>query len=252
MSEVVTFTDYTPPPRMDNNPWTQVLIYEAADQDGPWTLIDTLAIAAMPGGVDVDPQQPATRSFTTTQAQISQGWYQINFKDAAGHLALFDPIHNVEDMPQEWLPTITDVALLTITRTKDMYGNELGTFTSATRPTNVQASEIIVDAGDKVTDVIGSNIPEVLWRDAAAVIAERAAMDIELAYFPEQVNTDRSPYKILAQQFEKDLELLARQVQIVNDGGDPSVAVDTSPSLKAVGAFPDQDKYPPYGLTTRW
>ena len=237
---------------MDGNPWTQVLIYEAASQNGPWTLIDTQNLSALPGGVDVDPKQPQSRSFTTVQAQLVEGWYQVNFKDAAAHVAVFDPIHNVEDLPQEWLPTITDVALLTITRTKDKYGNELGTFTSATRPTNVQTSEIIVDAADKVTDTIGSNIPEVLWRDAAAVIAERAAMDIELAYFPEQVNTDRSPYRLLEQQYEKDLATLAKQVQVVNDGGDPTQAVNTSPSLHAVGAFPDQTKYPPYGLSTRW
>lgn len=247
MTEVVTFSDYTPAPRMDGQPWTTVLINESASQEGPWVLIDTIALTP----VDSDPSQPASRSFTTHNATLTEGWYQIVFQDAFGHKAFFDPKHNIQYGRGEWLPGVGDVARYVMSRTKDKYGNELGTFNADTRPTNVQVSEMIPESADRVTDVIGDNIPEVLWADAADVVAERTAMQIELDFFPEQVNTNRSPYAQLKQQYEEDLSRLSKQVEVVEEGGDLS-AVSTEPSRKAVGSFPSTTKYPPYGLSTRW
>jgi hypothetical protein len=247
VTEVVTFTDYTPAPRLDDEPWTTVLIFESSAEDGPWTQIDTQDLDP----VDSDPSQPASRSFTTDNATLVGGWYQVVFQDADGHQMVFDPIHNVEYPRNQWLPSITDVARLVMSRTKDKYGNEVGTFNSNTRPTNVQVSELITEMADRVTDVIGDEVPEQLWSDAASVVAERTAMEIELSYFPEQVNTNRSAYKDLKEQYEEDITRLGKQVQIVAEGGDLN-AISTEPSNKPLGGFPDPCHYPPYGLRTHW
>lgn len=247
MTYVITFSDYTPTPRMDGNPWTSALIMESQNQDGPWTQIDSIVFT----DPDTDPTQPKTRSFTTDNATLASGWYQIIFEDAANHQLTTEPIQNVVLPRNEWLPDIGDVARLLAARTKDQYGNEVGTFNANTRPTNVQVAALINEVGDRVADEIGDDVPPQLWGDAAGVTAERVAMEIELAYFPEQVNTNRSPYNELKAQYEEDITRLGRQVQIVNEGGEPN-AVDAQPSNKAQGSFPDATKFPPYGLGTQW
>ena len=96
MPQVITFEDYTPTPRYDGNPWTQVEIEEAATEDAAvWTLIDTIAISP----VDADPENPATRSFTTELASNLPGlWYRLTFLDATGDDSLpTDPVQNVAD-----------------------------------------------------------------------------------------------------------------------------------------------------------
>jgi hypothetical protein len=98
-------------------------------------------------------------------------------------------------------PTTQDVAALLRTRTKDLNGTEVGEFTADTRPTTDEATAAIAQAYAEVTGRIGFEIAE-RWRDAArALIAIRAAMWIELSYFPEQVRSDRSVYQELAQQY---------------------------------------------------
>lgn len=98
-------------------------------------------------------------------------------------------------------PTTQDVAALLRTRTKDLTGTEVGEFTADTRPTTDQAQDAIAQAYAEVTGRIGLDIAE-RWIDAArAQIAIRAAMWIELSYFPEQVRSDRSVYQELAQQY---------------------------------------------------
>jgi hypothetical protein len=44
MTVVVTFEDYTPAPRYDALPWTEVRIEESDAADGTWTLIDTIEL----------------------------------------------------------------------------------------------------------------------------------------------------------------------------------------------------------------
>jgi hypothetical protein len=92
VSQVFTFQYYVPSPRFDGNPWTEVRIEEADARTGPWTLIDTIAISP----VDADPENPATRSFTTENASADEDlWYRLIFADATGDtlLATF-PIQN--------------------------------------------------------------------------------------------------------------------------------------------------------------
>lgn len=81
MSQVITFLGYTPAPRYDGNPWTEIDVEEAALEAGPWTVIETIAISP----VDADPEFPASRSLTTENASDTLGlWYRLVFRDLSG------------------------------------------------------------------------------------------------------------------------------------------------------------------------
>jgi len=248
---VVSFTDYRPTPRYDGVPWSVIHVEESDNVDGPWTQIEVIDISTLPDGVDTDPSEPLARSFTTDNATLQEGFYRVSFLDANGDVLYFAPIQNVAPATLPWTPSIQEVADQIVSRTRDQYGNEIGTFNATTRPTDTQVMHLIVEHIGDVANVIGTDIPSELWEDASTVVAERVAMQIELDYFPEQVNTDRSPYKQLKEEYEEDLSRLSRQVQVIKEGGDPT-QVSTAPSKQAVGSFPDTTKYPPYGLSTRW
>lgn len=95
---VVSFVDYTPPARFDAVPWTDAQIEEAATEDGSYTVIDTVSL----GTPDVDPSDPAARSFTTTLGTDVDQWYRIVFLDAT--LNTSEPTEPVQNS----FPTIVD------------------------------------------------------------------------------------------------------------------------------------------------
>ena len=81
MAQVITFLDYTPSPRYDGNAWTEVDIEEGTTADGPWSLLETIALSP----VDADPTDPTTRSFTTELASDTMElWYRLLFRDLTG------------------------------------------------------------------------------------------------------------------------------------------------------------------------
>lgn len=88
MSYVQSVVGVRPIPRYDNVAWTEVEWRESDARDGVYALIDTQPLA----NPDPDPSQPATRNLTTTQAQLSAGWYQLTFKDPGGNSDVVDPI----------------------------------------------------------------------------------------------------------------------------------------------------------------
>lgn len=93
MAQVITFEGYRPPPRYDLNPWTEVLIYEAATSTGTGTLIETIAL----NPVDADPADPAYRDFTTELGTAPELWYWVVFKDGSGDESQpTDPIQNLQ------------------------------------------------------------------------------------------------------------------------------------------------------------
>lgn len=93
MATVVTFEDYTPVSRLDGIPWTSVQIEEASEEDGNYTLIDTLALVP-----DVDPEFPAARSFTTVLGTDVGQWYRVRFFDSNGDNSEYtDPVQNAPD-----------------------------------------------------------------------------------------------------------------------------------------------------------
>ena len=89
MTYVRTFEDFAPPARVDDIPFSEVLIEESVSSDGPWITIDTQALDPL----DDDPTHPASRSFTTGLATLDPvAWYRLVWRDE--NLSTFnsDPI----------------------------------------------------------------------------------------------------------------------------------------------------------------
>jgi len=105
-------------------------------------------------------------------------------------------------------PTVDQVAALLRARTKDFDGNEVGTFNDATRPTALEVAEIIELAYGEITGAVGSIAYDPCSLAATSLVALRAAMWVELSYFPEQIRSDRSVYTELAAQWPERLEAL--------------------------------------------
>lgn len=117
-----------------------------------------------------------------------------------------------------WYPTVAEVAAVTASRTIDNLGNEVGTFNTDTRPTAVQVDSLINTAAQIVVSKIGTTIPLSIEPIAKSVIAIRAAMLIELTYFPEQTKGDNYPYVNLRDMFKDQLDMLIAAYNNVNSG----------------------------------
>jgi hypothetical protein len=120
MSQVITFENVTPTARYDGIPWTDVIIQEALTSDAAeadWTTIDQVALSP----VDADPENPATRDFTTEGASDEPDlWYRLVFVDADGdELLPTVPIQNLTDTVSVYA-TVTELArILKIRVTSD-------------------------------------------------------------------------------------------------------------------------------------
>jgi hypothetical protein len=131
-----------------------------------------------------------------------------------------DPIEEIEvrvgpaPVVDSIVPELAEVAVLLRARTKDENGNELGTFTSETRPTATQVEALIQHSLADLTRAIASEIPDVLKASARSLIAMRAAQKIELSYYPEQTAADSTVYQTLRLTYESELERLIAAVQI--------------------------------------
>lgn len=235
---VVSFYDVQPIPRYDGVRWTNVTVGEAAGQDGPFTIIDNITLSP----VDMDPAHPMVRQITTEQAVLDAGWYQLTFVDASGDIQQpVVPLWDSPDANQAWLCTVYDVALKDLSRTRDSYGNMVGTFTQDTTPKDDQVVAMIQRLGPAVADAIGDVIPTAFFDDAQNVLATRVAMQIELDYYPDQVNTGRSIYPQLEKMYETELARL--QTAITSSSGG-----EVDPTGAAGHA---QWSFPAVPLTTR-
>src|SRR5207244_4319034 len=111
---------------------------------GPWEEIETIDLDP----VDSDPTTPQERNFTTENGSLEGGWYRVVFLDAAAGEQVSEPVSRRQPA---WRPALDDVGALIRARTKDVNGNEVGTFNEDTRPTGALV-EIIIDAA--VADLI--------------------------------------------------------------------------------------------------
>lgn len=249
-SYVLTFKDYEPAAKLDGAPWTQIQILEGAQEAGPFTLIDTQQISP----VDANPAQPQARSFTTKNATMQSGWYQVVFLDDSGAQTTADAVYN-DAARDDFMPGVGDVGAQLRSRTKDSSGNEVGTFTAATRPTRDQVERLIEQAAPRVLNKLGSRTPEPLWAQISNVIAIAAALRVELSFFPEQVAANRSPYNELKALRDEELaDLLVALEMFGAESGDedPHAPADLpafgfpSRQLRAAGA---EETFPgwPYG-----
>lgn len=135
----------------------------------------------------------------------------------------------------DWVPNVSDVGAQLRSRTKDRNGNELGTFTSETRPTDTQVAVLARSATGRVEDAVGMTIPAGMEDRARDVAALGTALLVELAYYPEQVATGRSPYTELKTLYDEDL---GRLTAAASAAGDPDAA-DGMGSLRPAGGFGD-------------
>lgn len=215
MSYVVTFIDFLPTRRFDDEPWNRIKIEESTASDGPWTELETQTLTPL----DNDPTDPMARDFSTALATLESGWYRITFLDADDNAQPTDPIFN--DITRDnYLPAKSDVGAIIRARTKDTNGAELGTFNENTRPTGDEVDRIIDKAAFRVQSRVGTEIPEAAWSMAGETIALLASMLIELSYWPEQVRSDKSPYEKLKELYNESLTDLANAIREENSGGE--------------------------------
>lgn len=154
-----------------------------------------------------------------------------------------------------WPVGLENVGTLLRTRTTDSQGNQLGTFTDDTRPTGAQVSQLITTATGDVASAVGSDLEEALWAQAATVVSYRAAMLVELTFFPEQVALGRSPYEQLRELYTDSLAALVAAAAGVAPGetattsSPPSYAFPQASTLEVVlGPLPG-GYVVPYGGT---
>ncbi len=76
MATIVTAT-FTPPSRADDEPWTEARLEQSATETGSFTLVELFTLDP----VDSDPQNPETRSFTTSLATADY-WLRVIWIDA--------------------------------------------------------------------------------------------------------------------------------------------------------------------------
>lgn len=236
MTYVVSFTDFMPEPRFDGTSWTHLTVEESAAETGPFTLIDTINFA-----VDPDPAHPIARSFTTVHATLQSGWYKVTFLDAAGGFGPVAPVTMEAVGEVDFLASVADVGLELLSRTKDSFGNILGTFTANTIPTDTQVSNIIDRVAPVVGDALGDDVPPSLWDDARKLMAVRAAMQVETSFFSDQVNTGRSVYPQLKEQYDAELLRLQKQIALLEETGSLS-PVASAAGVRPAYSFPDAPK----------
>jgi hypothetical protein len=150
---------------------------------------------------------------------------------------MFDP---------DWAPSVSDIGEMLRARTKDTNGNERGTFTPETRPTDDQVTGLIDRAVARVSSRTGT-VPDQLQDAARSVATLAAACLVELSFFPEQINADRSPYRELKALYDEELTQLIADVGEVTSGDDLGSGDD--PALP-VGSFPDATNA--IGWQTQW
>lgn len=153
---------------------------------------------------------PSTGVYTKTIAPILAGRWTYVFHATGGVLAAAPGAFSVS--PEDWTPTVADVGRKLHTRTKNGNGEETGTFTSATTvdvhlrtiPSAEDVQAIIEEETGALTGFVGSTLPPALWALAHKAALNRIAARIEQDFFPEQVQSGRSPYDQLVA--DRDLE----------------------------------------------
>jgi hypothetical protein len=142
--------------------------------------------------------------------------------------------------PIDITPSVADVGALLRARTKDVNGEEVGTFNDDTRPTAAQVITLIEEAVGDIKTRIGPTPPAELAGAGRSAAAMFTACLIELSYYPEQVRSDRSA-------FEQYWTLLQNKITALQEsarGLEPGVNVVSSTRLEV----PWVDYIPPVAV----
>jgi hypothetical protein len=178
--------------------------------------------------------EPGIYVFTAI-APEETGPVVLVWDDATPTPPVSDALIVIDLVPTDVTASLEEVAVHIMARTKDAYGNELGTFTADTRPTADQVRRTIVQAEQDVDAYIDTDLPTEAIPIAREAVAIRAAMIIERSYYPEQITANRSPYEHLRDEWRA----------IVGDSGKPG-------SLeKAVEREADEQEFGELPLTNR-
>lgn len=126
----------------------------------------------------------------------------------------------------DYRPTLEQVGEIDAARTVDESGNITGTFSDpagssqGTKPTATQVNDLIDRSLQEVEIFFGTDIPDVLFDNAAYVVAIRTAFWIELTYYAAEVMLNRSPYPEYKLLFDELRQELVNAIQAVEGGGD--------------------------------
>jgi hypothetical protein len=96
--------------------------------------------------------------------------------------------------PVDYTPSVSDVALLLGSRTVDSSGNDVGTFTTETRPTAVQVAALAVAAVADLQSRLGTEVPPELAGEARRLSALQAACLVEASMYAEAESSARVQY----------------------------------------------------------
>jgi hypothetical protein len=121
--------------------------------------------------------------------------------------------------PIDITPTLLDVAALLRARTKDSAGYEGGTFNDDTRPTSAQVLTLIDQAVADVKAWLGPTPPAEIADAAKVAAALDTACLIELSYYPEQVQSNRSAYPEYKQLLDDKVSQLQAAARGLAPGG---------------------------------
>lgn len=133
-------------------------------------------------------------------------------------------------------PSLEEVATLLRARTLDEYGNEVGAFTSDTRPNATQAQQAIDSAYNLVNLRIGridSRSVDII-EQAKSTTAFLAARIIETVYYPEQATQEQSVASVYAAMYEEAIAALESAVE--DDRATTTTGFITSVPLKGIAA----------------
>jgi hypothetical protein len=174
--------------------------------------------------------QIATTGFT---GEIVITWSSTGVGAASMTKSIEQNVDEIQGSVYSWAPGVDDVGTYLRARTMNRNGMIVGTFNAYTNPTDIAVMGLINDAAADVQAAIGPevNVDPTLYPIAGDLAAIGAAMNVELSYFPEQVNSGRSPYPQLEKQYDDKLKRL--QNAIVSLGGQRP----TDESQTPFGAF---------------
>ena len=127
-----------------------------------------------------------------------------------------------------------------------MAGEEKGTFTELTRPTEEQVNQMIAEALLEVSSIVGPDIPDAEGEDpdalrnsASGVVSLLAAMTVESSFYPEQVGAGRSNYPALERRYERGLKKL--EAAVAQAGGSTAGEEGAQGSMRPSYDFGDHE-----------
>jgi hypothetical protein len=135
---------------------------------------------------------------------------------------------SVEPYPIDITPSVADVAALLRARTKDVNGEEIGTINDDTRPTSAQVITLIDEAVGDIEARMGPTPPEELAGAGKSAAAMMTACLVQLSYFPEQVQSNRSAY----QEYWELLQSKITALQEAARGVEPGANLVTSTRIE--------------------